>query len=600
MIGRTTTFLFCLLAGISDAQTQGMRPVQEWPLGACANNPVSARICLDGPTVWEQFGHGAPEIEVAVVETFETFAMGQIMAQHPWLQHLDIPQFWHAQKDDVRAQPRPQVLRQPQALKDQAPGVVDVCEDLENDVDAQPPSYCEELELGKASFARAYLDWRNANQHELKMIGLIAGQSAGTLRRTGLTPLGSVSLHYIETTPSEVGLESLARRLNRRPGVRVVNFSNEGPFEEMLDLQYARIYRTALTLNAGRRGRTGEDPNDRLLVASSANTTGVFSQTSAYPSPHPLLPPEAKLDLPIAQYGPNHRPVIAYALPPPDVPVLVVGGITYDGKLAGRTRVEPMIDLYAPSGVDWRKQNRSRATSATSQLLAVQNMQNCQGGPVEIANDAVATLDWGQTRDIRSALFLEKTDQAWKDAGDSAIFGPVGCLAPVDIDNGVLLDRIIGNSVATALVSAVAAQMFTLDPQLSATDARDILVSTARANRVSGLPVLDAKAALNEVLARYVTRSSMRWFPGADPMPKTIVSRSLGPGLMGQSAWRRLRDDPPLEINYVAIVQRSDTQCIGFSISLTTQVRAIGDRRVRTADASKITRRPIPCSRRFQ
>lgn len=586
------------MTGAGSVSSDGMSPVQEWPLGSCKGNPTMSRLCLDGPDIWTRFGHGAPEIEVAVVETFETFAMGQILSQHPWLQHLDIPQFWHAQTDDQRAQTRPQILVAPEALKDRAPGVVDVCNDLANDADIdQLPSYCAELEDGASSFSLAYLDWRNANQHELKMIGLISGQSPGTLRRTGLTPLSSVSLHYIETTPSPVGLASLARRLDRRPSVRVVNFSNEGPFEEMLDLQYARIYRTALALNAGRRHATARSPNDRLFVASSANTIGVFSQTSSYPRPNPLLPPEARLGLPPARFGPNHRPVIAYTLPAPDVPVLVVGGMDSDGKLADLTRVEPMIHLYAPSGVDWRTRNRSRSTSAKLQLESIQMLQDCRSGHEQIAAEAVATLDWGQTRDIRSAQFLQQTEMAWRAAGQSAIFGPVGCFSPEDVGGGVFLDRIIGNSVATALVSATAAQMFSLDPQLSAADARDILIATARRNRVSGLPVLNANAALQSVLERYISRNSSNWVANAEPMLASINSRSLAPGILGQSAWRAMRDDPPLQITYSAIARRSAAECVRYDVILTTRVRAVGDTRLRTADVSNVNRRPISCPR---
>jgi Subtilase family len=277
---------------------------------------------------------------------------------------------------------------------------------------------------------------------------------------------------------------------------------------------------------------------------------------------------------------------------------LVVGGITYDGKLPERTRIEPMIQLYAPSGVDWRTRERSRVLSAEMQLDAVQAIQNCESGTSANSTEAVATLDWGQTKDIRSAMFLERTEAAWQAAGEYAIFGPVGCLAPDEIGNGILLDRISGNSVATALVSAVAAQMFALDPQLSAAEARDILLTTARTNRVSGLPVLDATGALQLVLERFVERSTRDWLPGSEVLPDTIASRSLAPGLMGQSAWRRLRDDPPLEISYKAITRRGDS-CESYDITVMTNVQAIGQRRLRIANTPKIDRRSIPCSRRL-
>ncbi len=576
-------FFKILLFAFGTPALAEMRPIQEWPLGACAESPVSSRICLDGPKIWSRYGHGAPEIEVAVIETFETFAMGQILSQHPFLQHLDIPQYWHARVDDPDAQPRPRILEQPDALRDRTPQVVSFCR-RQQDRQLQVPTYCEELDEGAQTFALAYLDWRSAGQHELKMIGLIAGQSAGTLRRTGLTPLGTVSLHYVETNPAGLrDLESLSTRLDRRPGTRVVNYSNEGPYEEMLDLQYARIYRTALAVNAGRTGVTGRSPTDRLLVASSANTTGVFSQASVFPAPDPLLPPEAQLSPPVGGLGRNHRPVVAFMLGRPQVPVLVVGGITSEGELAERTRIEPMIDIYAPSGNSWRTLERSRARSAELMLRSVRDLQNCRPGPSAIAEETVVTLDWAETRDIRRSVFLDRIEEAWRAAGPGAILGPVGCLDPQSVDDVLILDRITGNSVATALVSAVAAQMFALDPQLSAADAREILLQTARANRVNGLPVLDAPTALSVVLTRFVERSLDEWAPGAVLVPDSLASRSIAPGLLGQEAWRNLRDDPPLEIALSIRRAGPGGSCVQTPLSVLSRVEVTTDGIRRTA-----------------
>ena len=606
--GRVRVILAAVLAlatasvpAAAQSPLSGMRPVQEWPLGSCASDPVTRRICLNAPGIWAEFGHGAPEIEVAVVETFQTVTIGQVLSQHPWLQHLEIPLFWHTQIDSPRELLRPNLLSLPEPLRDRVPALERICDRIvaENIVAAEEiPEYCLTLDAAEASFARAYLDWRSGQQHELKMIGLIAGQSAGTLRRTGLAPLGSVSLHFIGTTPTPRGLRRLADRLDRRPQVRVVNFSNEGPPQELLDLQFARIYRSAMALNAGRRAITGDNPDDRLFVASSANTTGILRANAAYPRPNRLLPPEAIIDRPLpSEILSLHRPAIAYALPAPDVPLLVVGGIAADGRLAARTRLEPMIDLYAPSGTDPRRAERSRAQNAELQLGAVRAIQGCGevGGPA--ANEAVATLDWAPTDDIRSARILEASEAEWDAAASGAIFGAVGCGAGRNVEDGIYFTRIIGNSVATALVSATAAQMFALDPQLSAADARDILVQTARDNRVSGLPVLDAHAALTEVRRRLVLRMAPSWAPGSgEPVPQSIDSRSVAPTGFGQSAWRALRDDPPLELRFTARRAVGNGLCRLTNLRVLTTVRHDGERRVRVAGPPETVARLIaPC-----
>jgi hypothetical protein len=313
------------------------------------------------------------------------------------------------------------------------------------------------------------------------------------------------------------------------------------------------------------------------------------------------LPPEAVIDRdlprPILDV---HRPAIAFALPAPDVPVLVVGGITRSGALAAHTRIEPMIHLYAPGGIDPSRLERSRAENAELQLGTVRTIQSCEMVQGDAAYEAIATLDWAPTDDIRSAGFLEREETEWARAGIRAIFGPVGCLAGSDVAAGIYFGRIIGNSVATSLVSATAAQMFSLDPQLSAAEARDILIETAQANRVSGLPVLDAYGALAVVRERLVVRMAASWAPGfGAPVPASIRSRSIAPTLLGQRAWRALRDDPPLEIRFTASLTLGDGRCRLTDLRLLTDVRSQGTRRLRIAGSPEVLSQRIEtCTRR--
>ena len=76
-----------------------------------------------------------------------------------------------------------------------------------------------------------------------------------------------------------------------------------------------------------------------------------------------------------------------------------------------------------------------------------------------------------------------------------------------------------GTSAATALVSGVAALMFSVDPSLDAREARDILRATARRRIVNGLPILDPEAALGEVVERMVRRWALDTLARAQPEP---------------------------------------------------------------------------------
>ena len=586
MLARLVCFACLVAPGLALAETSAFRPLQDWPLGACAPARLGARLCLNAPEIWARFGHGAPEIEVAVVETWATHAMPQILSQHPWLSHLDIPVFWHVQRDEDLPVVEGQTLPVIEALADRQQTHALFCT-------ARPEHpTCEGVGGGlgrEAEAAIGYLGWQGRANHELKMIGLVSGQDAGSLRRTGLAPLSTVALHYIETTPSAPGLVQMSARLDRRPGTRVVNFSNQGPPDELLDLHYARIFRTALALNAGRTGETGSDPGDRLIVASSANTTGTRAIRRALPPPNRYLPPETM----VRQVGAEAVGLVradaqaAHLIAAPDVPVLVIGGIDAGGQPYAEARVEPMIDLYAPGGMTEMQIVRARGDRSTARRAseahdAVRAMQRCAGVARATEPDGIPTLDWGPADDIRSGRLARIGARRWSDAAATLGAPHIGCDPERAGRSDIYLARAIGNSVSTALVSAVAAQMFALDPQLAAREARDILRDTARRNRVNGLPVLAARAALDRVLANFVARHVAE---RGRVVPGSISSRSIAPGALGQVAWRSLRDDPPLRIEFTLRVTAPGAACSERRVLLETDVEARGGsirRRVRS------------------
>ena len=621
--------ILCLLlacASPSKAEPSGFRPLQDWPMGPCADYPLGKALCFDAPGLWRRYGHGAPEIEVAVVETWATHAMPQVLAQHPWLAHQEIPTFWHVQKDDDLPIVPGQILPSPVAIETRQSHHAVFC--------AQRPSHptCEVLtnRAGpRAGAALAYLGWQGLANHELKMIGLIAGQDVASMRRSGLSPLGAVSLHYVETTPSRAGLSQLARRLEKRPGSRVINFSNQGPQDELLDLHYARIYRTALSLNAGLSDQTGDSPAGRLLIASSANTTGTRRVARALPLPSRFVPPEAV----VTGASQKHQDVqadarAAHLLHRPDVPLLVVGGISRNGQLFGEARIEPMIDLYAPGGMTEPQIFRARgARSATRRALesydAIRALQGCKAVAAAAQGGSIATLDWGPNDDIRSAKVSRRAANALEEVMPALGARDLGCDARIVQTEGVFLSRSIGNSVSTALVSAVAAQMFALDPELSAGDAAKILRKTAQANRVHGLPVLAPDDALRTVLSRFVDRYVARSLrlrsagqaPAAHLRPLTVLgaalprqsegtalrvakgsirSRAVSPDAFGQTAWLSLRDDPPLVIGFTLQNARPGGGC--QTVTLESDIVRSSGRTYRRVRSEKIGP-PGPCDK---
>ncbi len=614
-----------LISGGAAADPYGFQPVQDWPLGTCAGQNLGARLCLGAPRIWADYGHGAPEIGVAVVETWETAAIGQVLDQHPWLSHLDIPIFWHVQEDEELTRVPLQLLPGVRDINQSQPTLVSFCASHPTNPACDA---LDELASVEIEAALGYFSWAEQSAaHELKMIGLISGQDATTMRRTGLAPLSSISLHFVETTPAGDTLRRLAERLDRLGGIRVVNFSNQGPPDEMLDLQFARSYRTALAVNAGHSAETGRDPSDRLFVASSANTTGYRVVQRSLPSPHRLVPPEARVDLgDAARDIRRSHPRIALAFPRPDVPVLIVGGITSEGQLYGKTRLEPMIDLYAPGGMTIEQETRARGGSSTTSRAeaaydAVRAMQSCRAvdGAAQIL--AVPTLGWGAIDHVRSSHLALRANLAWDRAGYVGGAPTLGCeTAQQATRQGVFVSRDVGNSVSTAIVSAVAAQMFQLDPQLSARDAQRILRRTAQANRINGLPVLDTQAALRAVAEGFAQRylDGLRLGDGGASVPRPIPvmgsganraigngqamllarslsTQSIAPGVFGQAVWRDMADDPPLRFDFETEITSASGSCRRYRIGLETDVRHISGHSHRVIRTEAIVALTQPC-----
>ena len=621
--------------GVATPAALDWAPIAPWPLGDCADLGFRAapRLCLHAVETWRRFGVGAPEVSVAVVETRETRDVWLFLDRHPWLDAADIPVYSHVSDSDRVEDVAPIRLPQPAKPLERFKFLKSLCDEQRNSSETDELAFCTPQSEERAR-GLSYLGWQAGSPHEIQMLGLILGQDPVTMRRTGLAPLSSASLHYVETTPSRAALHGLKRQLDRIEGTRVVNFSNEGPAGEFLDRQYARLYATALAVNAGQGGVTGRNPDDRLLVASSANTRGIVDSLIRRRAPHPLLPPEARTSLEQARQRPqpsDRRPRMAHALPRPNVPMLVVGGLGANGSLYGRARVEPGIDLYAPGGLttaqaasmlrETGRLGRDDLAQASMRRSLARRMHDCRPLPLPDALIGIPTLDWGPSNDLRTT--------AWGDAlrkvrAELARNGPGrrdGCRAGGGhtTADGVFFALASGNSTSTALVSAVASQMLALDPQLSARDAAAILRVTAQANRVNGLPALDPRAALGAVLEGYVARyvsaallprlvkPSARpagWFDdaarparppgGQDPsfLPTTLSSSAVAPGLLGQATWLERRDDLPIRVTFEVALRRGNGLC-RMAVILETETRRQGPRTARLIRRERFAPPPV-------
>jgi hypothetical protein len=285
-----------------------------------------------------------------------------------------------------------------------------------------------------------------------------------------------------------------------------------------------------------------------------------------------------------------------------------------------------MIDLYAPGGMTIEQVTRARGGSSTTSRAdaafdAVLAMQSCRAVDSAAQILAVPTLGWGAIDNVRSSHLAFRANLAWDRAGPVGGAPTLGCEVEDEATRqGIFVSRDVGNSVSTAIVSAVAAQMFQLDPQLSARDAHRILQRTAQANRVNGLPVLDAKAALRIVVERFAQRyldgllpsdsgaSGSRTIPvigssanraissgQAILLARSLVTQSIAPGTFGQAVWRNMANDPPLRFDFEAEVTSATGSCKRYRVGLETDVRYIGNNSHRVIRSEAIETLNQPC-----
>lgn len=348
--------------------------------------------------------------------------------------------------------------------------------------------------------------------HDLQMAALIGGQQLPGV--SGVAPDVNLALHNGSIEMDFVlGKEAneLVEILPQRPDIRVINVSQESrEAAEPHWAQYQRLRSFAMRVGARTPVSTRDLRSRVLVVAAAGNRSGTHTTSYTVNTSLDYRIPSEAIHTRVAteedaliDLSPNMPELIKGA-----APIVVVGAILYDRSFPTFGRLDPGIDLLAPSGATWSPElandNRLKAVSPA-------NWQDClcasifqrQTGPVNLpakSHDQCAPL--AELRGLDRLLGVPVIDfhsesqflAAPSDDGRLCGKNPIG----------VCQSATAGTSGAAALVSGIAALMFSLDPTLSGEEVADILTTTAINNSRDGLPIVSPMAAMHSVQERMI------------------------------------------------------------------------------------------------
>jgi len=494
--------LIASAAAIAAEETATATLPLPWHLQSCSD----AEACLDIQPVWARFSMGDPETTVLVMERnvyrdTRTAAFGHVGLNAGRLEFLAV-------NDDVRfvapADGTKTILKNLQQMRSVTAGLFgkaepEVATVLDPEVRDQ---FCTFV-------SRSTTVQRN---HDLQMAALVGGQQLPGV--SGVAPDVNLALHNGSIEMDFVlGKEAneLAEILPQRPDIRVINVSQESrDSAEPHWAQYQRLRSFAMRIGV-RNPVSPRDLRSRVLVVAAAgNRSG--THTTRYTVNTSLdyrIPSEAihtrmaTEEDTLIDLSPNIPELNKGA-----APIVVVGAILYDRSFPTFGRLDPGIDLLAPSGATWSPElandNRLEAVSPT-------NWQDClcasvfqrQTGLFNLpanAHDQCAPL--AELRGLDRLLgvpvidFHSESQFLAAPSDDGRLCGNT----PI----GVCQSATTGTSGAAALVSGIAALMFSLDPTLSGEEVADILTTTAINNSRDGLPIVSPMAAMHSVQARMI------------------------------------------------------------------------------------------------
>ena len=497
-----------------------------WHLGdACQ----AGEVCMKMGDVWGRYGVGRPNVTVLVAEPNLYADTRAASLWHAGLAPaaIDIlpsPRFSAYEPPDKTPQTAADDLAQNNAVYAE----IDKARGRGEQVRFQPPGVRQRDEIcAFITGARGEI----ARNHDLKMAALIGGRPYnGTV---GVAPGIRLALTLASAGPEDT--EFLKAMLRRRPDVRVLNLSQGfGRASNIREARphrehYNQLVRFAMELApaVGFESISGS----RLLVVAAAGNVPAHEST--------LLEPKEVLDARIPSeaihYGRAQfetvdlRPQYLRDFPRPRLPLLVVGAVGPEGVQPSFGRIDRGIDLYAPSGLDWTAIVRQGMTESTIRSAAAWSDCLCaavseqQGTPLPSAETARCRrlLDGPASRrlGVPTLDFHQNSIPERARAANPEAELPTIC---ADKAKGVCVSYVVGTSVSTALVSGVAALMFSLDPTLSGEEAAAILRLTANLENRWGLPVVDPAAAMDAVALRIANRlaSTLAGADGAPPISR--------------------------------------------------------------------------------
>ena len=342
--------------------------------------------------------------------------------------------------------------------------------------------------------------------HDLQMASLIGGQPYHGTK--GVAPGIHIILAKATITPDDVPL--LTDLVARRPEIRVINLSQgQGRADDAIAVETARPHGVhyqklnGLVMELSVAGLLEARPRaaTRFLVVASAGNVAAF-ETNIFEPREVLdvrIPPEAIHHAPPTPVYVDLRPHYLLDLPYLDLPLIVVGAVGADGTIASYGRIDHGIDLYAPAGIDWISQvhlagPRKQGVGGSEWrecVCAALTRAHLQFSVDPRTERTCSDVDERQLGVPALDFHMNSTREA-----DTPIGLRSNC---ADRPNGLCTSIADGTSAAAALVSGVAALMFSLDPTRSGEEVAEILKSTARTDNPLKLPVVDPGKALQVV-----------------------------------------------------------------------------------------------------
>ncbi|MEM9762496.1 MAG: S8 family serine peptidase [Pseudomonadota bacterium] len=480
--------------------------------------------CLGISETWDRFGRGSPDVSVLVAEP-RLYA--DTRAAIEWHAGLDPRRFEVVvSRFDQNFHPAEEAADQ-RELKRQAEIESDDALDALAGVTDRPRPEPVKDGLAFCSFVAA------PNNHDLHMASLIGADPY--LDTSGVAPRTRVLITQASIAYDAVGKPVDGPRLvdliQRRPDIRVVNISQgqgQHPDEARRvsanphRRHYQMLDRLAMDLAMAGTIESRRAAASRLLIVASAGNVPAFESNVFEPQKvlNSLIPPEAIHHGVQQLVYTDLRPHYLDDVPGLDLPLLVVGAIGPEGRLPSYARIDQGIDIYAPVGLDWAAHLRNNVLG--DQTLGGADWQDCTC--LDIANSQNTSLADATDDGSGTATFERLTGTCRPlDGPAGALLGlPVADFHAESAGRGRLLEglrktcadeplgnctaRVGGTSAAAAIVSGVAALVFSVDPALSGEEVARIIRRSARTDNRLRLPVMNPGGALDQTARGIVER----------------------------------------------------------------------------------------------